>query len=174
MVETRIIGKVEWFDEKKGFGVISHMDNQETKEYFAHHSEINVNKNVFRALYQDEDVEFIHSYNEDKKKLVAKKINGVDGNKLKCENNLVKGFEEKPRGDGKRINGGYFILSPKCIDLIAGDDICWEDYPIKKLAEMGELMAFNHDNFWQPMDTLREKNLLEELWRNNKAPWKSW
>ena len=90
MDQTKLKGQVGWFDEKKGFGVIIYKDDEKTKEYFAHHSEINVDKNVFRALYQDEDVEFIHSYNEDKKKLVAKKINGVDGNKLKCENNLKK------------------------------------------------------------------------------------
>ena len=93
---------------------------------------------------------------------------------LKCNNNLVTGFEEKPRGDGQRINGGFFVLSPKCIDLIKGDEICWEEYPLKRLAEIGELMAFTHDDFWQPMDTLREKNLLEKLWIENKAPWKCW
>ena len=93
---------------------------------------------------------------------------------LNCENDLVKSFQEKPRGDGGRINGGFFVLSPKCIPLIKDDDTAWEEYPLKKLAEKGELMAYTHDKFWQPMDTLREKNLLEQLWKENKAPWKTW
>ena len=93
---------------------------------------------------------------------------------LNCENNLVKNFKEKPRGDGGRINGGFFVLSPKCIPLIKNDDTAWEDYPLKKLADIGELMAYAHDKFWQPMDTLREKNILEQLWIENKAPWKTW
>ena len=93
---------------------------------------------------------------------------------LNCENNLVKSFQEKPRGDGGRINGGFFVLSPKCIPLIKDDNTAWEEYPLKKLAEKRELMAYTHDKFWQPMDTLREKNLLEQLWKENKAPWKTW
>ena len=87
---------------------------------------------------------------------------------------MVKSFQEKPRGDGGRINGGFFVLSPKCIPLIKDDNTAWEEYPLKKLAEKGELMAYTHDKFWQPMDTLREKNLLEQLWKENKAPWKTW
>ena len=86
----------------------------------------------------------------------------------------VKGFAEKPRGDGGLINGGFFVLSPKCIDLIDGDNTSWESEPISKLADLGQLMAFEHDGFWQPMDTLREKNLLEDLWDSGKAPWKAW
>ncbi len=86
----------------------------------------------------------------------------------------VKGFTEKPRGDGGLINGGFFVLSPKCIDLIDGDQVSWESAPLTRLAAMGELMAFEHRGFWQPMDTLREKNLLEELWTSGRAPWKSW
>ena len=87
-----LTGRVEWFDEKKGFGVIQYKEEDNTiKEYFAHHTEINVKNNVFRALYPDEEVEFIHSYNESKKKLTAKNITGLDGNKLKCEvNNTFK------------------------------------------------------------------------------------
>ncbi len=103
MDEKKIKGQVKWFDEKKGFGVINYKEeNESIKEYFAHHSEINVSNNLFRALYENENVEFFHSYNEEKKKLVAKKITGVDGNKLKCENNNVKkedGFQKK---DGKK------------------------------------------------------------------------
>ena len=86
----------------------------------------------------------------------------------------VEGFTEKPRGDGGLINGGFFILSPRCIDLIAGDQSSWEGEPLMQLAADGQLMAFEHEGFWQPMDTLREKNLLEDLWLSGKAPWKVW
>ena len=86
----------------------------------------------------------------------------------------VTGFTEKPRGDGGLINGGFFVLSPKCIDFIDGDTSSWEGEPLVHLARMGQMMAFEHDGFWQPMDTLREKNLLEELWATGKAPWKTW
>lgn len=86
----------------------------------------------------------------------------------------VTGFSEKPRGDGGLINGGFFVLSPKCLDLIDGDDTPWESTPMSRLAGMGELMAYEHDGFWQPMDTLREKTLLEKLWDSGKAPWQVW
>jgi glucose-1-phosphate cytidylyltransferase len=86
----------------------------------------------------------------------------------------VEGFAEKPRGDGGLINGGFFVLSPKCLDLIEGDRTSWEVEPLVRLAKLGQLMAFEHDGFWQPMDTLRDKNLLENLWSSGKAPWKSW
>ena len=72
------------------------------------------------------------------------------------------------------INGGFFILSPKVIDLIEGDQTIWEGYPLQSLAESGQLKAFHHDGFWRPMDTLRDKMLLEELWIEGRAPWKSW
>jgi len=93
---------------------------------------------------------------------------------LGMEGACVTGFTEKPRGDGALINGGFFILSPKCIDLIAEDQTSWEGEPLTRLAAEGQLMAFQHDGFWQPMDTLREKNLLEDLWASGKAPWKAW
>ncbi len=93
---------------------------------------------------------------------------------LQMDGAQVKGFVEKPRGDGGLINGGFFVLSPKCIDLIDGDNTSWESEPISKLAELGQLMAFEHDGFWQPMDTLRERKLLEDLWDSDKAPWKVW
>lgn len=93
---------------------------------------------------------------------------------LKMVGTSVSGFTEKPRGDGGLINGGFFVLSPKCIELIDDDHTSWEGEPLTRLAEGGQLMAFQHDGFWQPMDTLREKNLLEELWSTNKAPWKHW
>lgn len=86
----------------------------------------------------------------------------------------VVGFTEKPRGDGGLINGGFFVLSPKCIDLIEGDHVSWEGPPLGQLAASGQLMAYEHLGFWQPMDTLREKNLLEDLWQSGKAPWKIW
>ena len=87
---------------------------------------------------------------------------------------LVSGFVEKPKGDGGWINGGFFVLSPQCIDYIDSDDTFWELKPLNSIAADKELMAFKHAGFWQPMDTLREKNLLEELWSSGKAPWKSW
>lgn len=86
----------------------------------------------------------------------------------------VTGFTEKPRGDGGLINGGFFVLSPGCLDYIAGDDVSWESAPMQNLAADGQLMAYEHLGFWQPMDTLREKNLLEELWSSRRAPWKLW
>lgn len=93
---------------------------------------------------------------------------------LACEGDRVTGFVEKPRGEGGLINGGFFVLSPKCLDLVEGDATAWEAAPMNKLAAMGELMAFEHRGFWQPMDTLREKNQLEELWASGRAPWKRW
>ena len=86
----------------------------------------------------------------------------------------VTGFTEKPRGDGGLINGGFFVLSPRCIERIAEDATAWEVGPMASLASDGELMAFEHSGFWQPMDTLREKNMLEDLWQSGRAPWKTW
>ena len=88
--------------------------------------------------------------------------------------NQVTGFMEKPSGDGGLINGGFFVLSPKVLCLISGDQSSWEGDPLTQLVAQGELMAYEHTGFWQPMDTLREKNMLEELWANGNAPWKSW
>ena len=93
---------------------------------------------------------------------------------LNRDNDLVIGFVEKPKGDGGWINGGFFVLSPECFDYIDSDDTAWEQKPLKDIAIKGELMAYEHKDFWQPMDTLREKNLLEELWETNTAPWKVW
>ena len=86
----------------------------------------------------------------------------------------VRGFVEKPRGDGSWINGGFFVLSPKVIDTISGDSTSWELEPMVKLAADDQLRAFVHPGFWQPMDTLREKNVLEDLWSSGQAPWKVW
>jgi glucose-1-phosphate cytidylyltransferase len=93
---------------------------------------------------------------------------------LKISGNVVTGFTEKPRGDGGLINGGFFILSPKCIELIEDDNTAWETSPLMSLANSGELMSFEHRGFWQAMDTLRDKTLLEDLWASGKAPWKNW
>ena len=93
---------------------------------------------------------------------------------LERSGDKVIAFLEKPRGDGAVINGGFFVLSPACLDLIAGDDVGWESSPLTELAARGELMSYQHPGFWQPMDTLRDKNHLEELWASGKAPWKVW
>jgi glucose-1-phosphate cytidylyltransferase len=93
---------------------------------------------------------------------------------LELVDSQVRGFTEKPRGDGGKINGGFFVLSPQCIGLIDGDETGWEGEPLTRLAQSGQLMAYEHEGFWQPMDTLREKTLLETLWANNEAPWKVW
>jgi glucose-1-phosphate cytidylyltransferase len=93
---------------------------------------------------------------------------------LSLDGDQVTGFIEKPAGDNNFINGGFFVLSPKCIDLIEGDDTHWENEPVTQLAAMGEMMAFGHRGFWQPMDTLREKIQLEALWAEGRAPWKIW
>ena len=86
----------------------------------------------------------------------------------------VTGFTEKPRGDGGLINGGFFVLSPRCLDLIEGDQTSWEGAPLTQLAQRNELMAFEHLGFWQPVDTLRDSNHLESLWDSGQAPWKHW
>ncbi len=86
----------------------------------------------------------------------------------------VTGFIEKPRGDGGLINGGFFVLSPKCLNLIDGDQTSWEGEPLTQLTKMNELMAYEHVGFWQPMDTLRDKTYLEDLWASGRAPWKTW
>lgn len=93
---------------------------------------------------------------------------------LERSGNQVTGFVEKPRGDGGLINGGFFVLSPKVLDLIGGDQTSWEGEPLTQLAKMNEMMAYEHHGFWQPMDTLRDKNLLEDLWDSGRAPWKLW
>lgn len=93
---------------------------------------------------------------------------------LEMAGGRVSGFMEKPRGDGGLINGGFFVISPRCLDLIDGDSASWEGKPLAELARRGELMAFEHKGFWQAMDTLRDKSHLEELWSSGRAPWKVW
>lgn len=93
---------------------------------------------------------------------------------LDIRDRQVMNFKEKPKGDGAMINGGFFVLSPKVLEHINDDTTVWEQEPLMQLAENDQLMAFEHQGFWQPMDTLRDKHLLEELWQSGKAPWKIW
>ncbi|MDX8392208.1 MAG: glucose-1-phosphate cytidylyltransferase [Mariprofundaceae bacterium] len=93
---------------------------------------------------------------------------------LDVSGNKISAFEEKPQGDGSWVNGGYFVLSPKVLDYIEGDTSVWEADPLQRLAAEGELSAYHHKYFWQPMDTLRDQNFLEGLWVSGKAPWKVW
>ncbi|MEK1906775.1 MAG: glucose-1-phosphate cytidylyltransferase, partial [Pseudomonas sp.] len=93
---------------------------------------------------------------------------------LAREGDEVTGFVEKPRGDGGWINGGFFVLSPKVLPYIREDATTWEAEPLGQLASEGQLMAFQHEGFWHPMDTLRDKNYLEQLWQSGEAPWKQW
>ena len=93
---------------------------------------------------------------------------------LDLKGTQINSFLEKPQGDGGWINGGFFVLNPKVLDLIDGDETLWEKQPLERLAKMGQLSAFFHSGFWQPMDTLRDKNHLEELWSSGNPPWKSW
>lgn len=90
------------------------------------------------------------------------------------EQGRVTGFQEKPPGDGAWINGGFFVLQPECVDRIKDDSTSWEGATLKEIASAGELESWEHHGFWQPMDTLREKNFLEELWTRGNAPWKVW
>jgi len=93
---------------------------------------------------------------------------------LDIQDGAIRSFMEKPRGDGGMINGGFFVLSPRVLDYLTDDKTVWEQQPLQGLASNGELMAFEHAGFWQPMDTLRDKIHLEELWTSGKAPWKTW
>ncbi|MFZ6657246.1 glucose-1-phosphate cytidylyltransferase [Undibacterium sp. TJN19] len=93
---------------------------------------------------------------------------------LNIEGNQVTNFREKSAGDGVWINAGFFVLSPKIFDLLENDATVWEKEPLEKLANSGQLSAFQHPGFWHPMDTLRDKNHLEELWNSGQAPWKTW
>jgi glucose-1-phosphate cytidylyltransferase len=94
--------------------------------------------------------------------------------RLDVEGDLVRAMQEKPQGDGNWINGGFFVMEPRALDEIEGDDTLWEKEPMERLAKQGELAVYRHNGFWQPMDTMRDKNLLEELWQSGKAPWKVW
>jgi glucose-1-phosphate cytidylyltransferase len=93
---------------------------------------------------------------------------------LDLEGSRVSAFTEKPLGDGGWINGGYFVLSPKVFDYIDGDATLWENEPLKRLATEHQLAAYFHEGFWQPMDTVRHKQILEDLWAGGAPPWKMW
>jgi glucose-1-phosphate cytidylyltransferase len=93
---------------------------------------------------------------------------------IDLEEDKIRAFTEKPAGDGTWVNGGFFVLEPKVFDYLGGDDTVWEREPLERLARQGQLSAFKHTGFWQPMDTLRDKMLLESLWAGGKAPWKVW
>ena len=93
---------------------------------------------------------------------------------LDIQSQQVMSFKEKPKGDGAMINGGFFVLTPRVLDYLDGDSTVWEQQPLQRLASEGQLMAYEHQGFWQPMDTLRDKNHLEELWATGQAPWKVW
>ncbi len=93
---------------------------------------------------------------------------------LDLERNRITGFREKPHGDGGWINGGFFVLAPGVFDYVEGDATVWEQQPLERLAHEGQLSAFRHRGFWQPMDTLRDRTLLENLWASGQPPWKVW
>jgi glucose-1-phosphate cytidylyltransferase len=90
------------------------------------------------------------------------------------EGTKVSGFQEKPDGDGSWVNGGFFVLEPAVFDLVENDSTIWERSPLESLAVSNQLSIYKHSGFWQPMDTLRDKLHLEELWESGKAPWKVW
>lgn len=124
----------------------------------------------------DVDIGQVIAMHKDKQRLAT--LTGVQPpgrfGALDLQGDRVNSFVEKPHGDGGWINGGFFVLSPKVIDLIEGDRTTWENEPMEQLAREGQLTAYLHKGFWQPMDTLRDKNQLEELWLSGKAPWKVW
>jgi glucose-1-phosphate cytidylyltransferase len=93
---------------------------------------------------------------------------------LDIQDGKVRSFQEKPQGDGGMINGGFFVLSPRVLGYLKDDHTAWEQQPLQRLAAEGEVMAYEHRGFWQPMDTLRDKSYLEELWASGRAPWKTW
>ncbi len=93
---------------------------------------------------------------------------------LNLSGSQVTSFVEKPHGDGAYINGGFFVLKPKALEYIPDESTVWEKEPLEKLAKENQLQAYQHDGFWQPMDTLRDKNMLEDLWKSGKAPWQKW
>jgi glucose-1-phosphate cytidylyltransferase len=124
----------------------------------------------------DVDISASIKFHRDHKKLAtltAVKPAGRFG-ALDLDGNKIIKFQEKPKGDGSWINGGFFVLSPKVIDYIDNDETTWEQEPMKNLASEGELNAYFHEGFWQPMDTLRDKKHLESLWQEGNAPWRIW
>ena len=137
-------------------------------------------KDTFCLTYGDgvsdvniSDLINFHKNNKRLATLTAVKPPGRFG-ALNIKSNFVNNFQEKPQGDGSWINGGFFVLEPEVLNYIDGDDCVWEELPLRNLANKNELSAFKHSGFWRPMDTLRDKRNLEELWENNKAPWRIW
>lgn len=125
----------------------------------------------------DVDIRKLEAFHRSHNKLATMttvKPPGRFGTLVMGEGNQVKAFKEKPDTDGSQINGGFFILSPKCIDLVENDSISWEKEPLENLANTGNLISFDHKGFWQCMDTVRDKKHLEDLWFSGKAPWKLW
>jgi glucose-1-phosphate cytidylyltransferase len=122
------------------------------------------------------DITSAIAFHREHKKLATVTATQVPGRfgALTMEKQEVKSFNEKPLGDGSWINGGFFVLSPGVIDYIEGDQTIWEQAPVERLAAEGQMMAFYHNGFWQPMDTLYQKKQLEALWGLGKAPWKAW
>lgn len=115
-----------------------------------------------------------HNSNNNLATITAVQPDGRFGSLRIDDEKIVEEFIEKPVGDGGWVSGGFFVLSPKVLDYISGDEIKWEEEPLRRLAEEKQLSAFKHSGFWRPMDTLRDKSYLESLWKENKAPWKSW
>ena len=124
----------------------------------------------------DIDITALLAYHRERKVLATVTATYPPGRfgALDCRDGLVTSFKEKPMGDGGVINGGFFVLSPKVIDLIQGDETIWERGPLESLAAQGQLAAYFHRGFWRPMDTLRDKLQLEELWATDRAPWRVW
>ena len=124
----------------------------------------------------DVDIGALVSFHKSRKTLAT--VTGVQPpgrfGALDVSNDKIVGFHEKPMGDRGWINGGFFVLSPKVLDLIDGDETPWEREPMERLAHERELSVYLHNGFWHPMDTLRDKNYLEDLWQSGKAPWKTW
>lgn len=138
------------------------------------------NDDVFCLTYGDGvgDIDITSAINFHRTNGVAATVTAVTPpgrfGALELEQNQVLSFREKPRGDGGQINGGFFVLNPSVLNLIDGDHCVWEAGPIEHLAKTRQLVAWHHSGFWQPMDTLRDKNHLEELWASGHAPWKIW
>jgi glucose-1-phosphate cytidylyltransferase len=124
----------------------------------------------------DVDIAATIAHHREQKKLVTVTAVQPPGRfgALSLDDKMLAQFEEKPRGDGTWVNGGFFVASPKALDYVTGDDTIWETDPMEKIGRAGQLAAYQHRGFWQAMDTMREKAYLEELWRSGKAPWKTW
>jgi glucose-1-phosphate cytidylyltransferase len=126
----------------------------------------------------DVDISSLIAFHQQQKTLATVTVTKPPGRfgatYLGSDQNKITTFNEKPEGDGAWVNGGFFVLEPEVIDLIEGDATTWEREPLEKLAHLEQLSAYRHSGFWQPMDTLRDKYLLEDLWQSGKAPWKMW